>query len=73
MKQTNLRAKNTSNFLSQQVKQILNSKGYSFLFNWNDYTFFKNQAKNAFNKAHVIADLFISESETNSDFNEYIF
>lgn len=66
--------KNTSLKLSDQVKNILHEKGFSSLFNYSDYTYFKAQAKKAFNKAQAIAELFISEnSPTNSDFSEYIF
>lgn len=70
---TTLNAKNTSNYLSYQVRQILSQKGYSFLFNWSDYAYFKSQCKNAFNKANAIAELFISETQAESDFNEYTF
>lgn len=67
-------AKNTSKKLSQQVKEILSEKGFSFLFNYNDYSFFKSQCKNAFNKAQAIAEKFIEDNtQANSDFNEYIF
>ena len=59
--------------LSTQVKQILSEKGYSFLFNWSDYEHFKAQTKQSFNKAIVIAEMFISESNQNSDYNEYVF
>ncbi len=67
-------AKNTSKNLSQQVKEILSEKGFSFLFNYNDYTFFKSQCKNAFNKAQAIAEKFIEDNtQAKSDFNEYTF
>lgn len=60
--------------LSEQVKSILHRKGLSKVFNYSDYDHFKRQVKNAFNKAQAIADLFIMENtETESDFNEYIF
>lgn len=65
--------KNTSNYLSYQVRQILNQKGYSFLWNWDDYQYFKSLCKNAFNKAQAIAEKFLEETNTKSDFNEYIF
>lgn len=64
--------KNT-NKLSDQVKNILQEKGFSFLFNWSDYQYFKDQAKSAFNKAQAIADLFIQDNPQNSDFSEYVF
>ncbi len=73
MTQITFKAKNTTNPISYQVRQILNEKGYSFLFNWSDYSHFKSQVKNAFNKAQAIADLFISETEAESDYNEYNF
>ena len=66
--------KNTSFKLSEQVKETLHAKGYSFLFNFEDYKHYKAQAKKAFNKAQAIADLFIQENNTNeSDFSEYVF
>lgn len=64
--------KNT-NKLSDQVKKILQEKGFSFLFNWADYQYFKDQAKSAFNKAQAIAELFIQDNPQTSDFNEYVF
>ena len=70
---TKFTSKNTSKKLSQQVKQILADKGYSFLFNWSDYTHFKTQCSKAFNKAQSIAELFIQETEAKSDYNEYTF
>lgn len=63
----------TTNYLSYQVRQELRERGYSFLFNWSDYAYFKSQAKNAFNKAVAIAELFIQDTNAESDFNEYIF
>lgn len=66
--------KNTSFKLSEQVKETLHAKGFSFLFNYNDYKYYKSQVKKAFNKAQAIADLFIQENNTNeSDFSEYVF
>jgi hypothetical protein len=65
--------KNTAFKLSEQVKATLHEKGYSFLFNYSDYTYYKAQAKKAFNKAQAIADLFIQENNTNSDFSEYVY
>lgn len=74
MKRTNLHAKNTSFKLSEQVQNILTEKGFSFLFNWNDYNHFKKQASKAWNKAQAIAELFLQEcGNQNSDFSEYIF
>lgn len=66
-------AKNTSKKISDQVKEILSEKGFSFLFNYNDYSFFKSQCKNAFNKAQAIAEKFIEDTNAKSDFNEYTF
>ena len=66
--------KNTSFKLSEQVKETLHAKGFSFLFNYNDYKYYKSQVKKAFNKAQAIADLFIQDNNTNeSDFSEYVF
>lgn len=65
---------NKNSLLSEQVKQILNEKGFSFSFNWSDYQYFKAKAKNAFNKAVAIAEMFIEENGTdNGDFNQYVF
>lgn len=66
--------KNTAFKLSEQVKATLHAKGYSFLFNYSDYEYYKAQAKKAFNKAQTIAELFIQDNNTNeSDFSEYVF
>ena len=67
--------KNTSFKLSDQVKENLSAKGYSAIFNYQDYKYYKAQAKKAFNKAQAIAELFIQDNFSNnsSDFNEYIF
>lgn len=66
--------KNTAFKLSEQVKATLHAKGYSFLFNFQDYKYYKAQAKKAFNKAQAIAELFIQDNNTNeSDFSEYVF
>lgn len=65
--------KNTSFKLSEQVKTILNEKGFSFLFNYSDYAYYKAQAKKAFNKAQEIAEYFIQENNAKSDFDEYVF
>jgi hypothetical protein len=60
--------------LSNQVKTILRKQGFSSIFNYNDYTFFKDQCKSAFNKAQAIADKFKAEAEPHeNDFQEYIF
>lgn len=65
--------KNNTNLLSYQVRQELSQRGYSFLFNWDDYAYFRSQAKHAFNKALAIAELFIQDSNAQSDYHEYTF
>lgn len=67
--------KNTSFKLSEQVKETLHARGYSKIFNYQDYKYYKAQVKKAFNKAQAIAELFIQDNFSNntSDFNEYIF
>jgi hypothetical protein len=65
--------KSTPFKLSEQVKAILNEKGFSFLFNYSDYTYYKAQAKKAFNKAQEIAEYFIQENNAKSDYDEYVF
>lgn len=66
--------KNTAFKLSEQVKATLHAKGYSFLFNYQDYKYYKSQVKRAFNKAQAIAELFIQDNQpTKSDFSQYIF
>jgi hypothetical protein len=66
--------KNTSFKLSEQVKETLHAKGYSSLFNFQDYKYYKAQVKKAFNKAQAIAELFIQDNNTNeSDYHGYIF
>ena len=65
--------KNTAFKLSEQVKATLHAKGYSFLFNYSDYLYYKTQAKKAFNKAQTIAELFIQENTNQkSDYSEYV-
>ena len=59
--------------LSEQVKNLLQQKGYSSNFNYPDFKHFKRQAKKAFNKAQAIAEMFIDDNRQNSDFNGYIF
>jgi hypothetical protein len=66
--------KNTSFKLSEQVKETLHAKGYSSLFNFQDYKYYKAQVKKAFNKAQAITDLFIQDNNTTeSDYHGYIF
>ena len=60
--------------LSEQVKTILKEKGFTALFNYSDYEFFKRKCKGTFNKAYAIAQLFLADAETEqSDFNNYVF
>lgn len=69
-----IHAKNTTFKLSDQVKKILHEKGLSFLFNWNDYNYFKNQAQTAWNKSQAIAEMFLQENNNEqSDYSQYIF
>lgn len=65
--------KNNAFKLSDQVKADLHARGYSFLFNYEDYKYYKERVKQAFNKAQAIAELFIQENQTESDFSQYIF
>jgi len=60
--------------LSTQVKSILHEKGFSKVFNYADYKYFKAQCNNAFHKAQAIAEKFIEDNnQLNSDFDEYVF
>ena len=67
--------KNTSFKLSDQVKETLTAKGYSAVFNYQDYKYYKSQVTKAFNKAQAITELFIQDNFSNnkSDYNEYLF
>jgi hypothetical protein len=67
------KSKDKSFKLSDQVKAILQEKGYSTLFNHSDYLVFKKAAKNNFNKALDIAEYFILENQDKSDYHGYIF
>ena len=66
-------SKNNAFKLSIQVKNELSKKGYSTLFNYSDYIYYKAICKNAFNKVHEIVNLFIWENNAKSDFDEYVF
>lgn len=67
-------SKSTAFKLSEQVKAILHEKGYSFLFDYTDYKYYKAKAKQAFNKAQAIAELFIQDNQPQkSDYHGYIF
>ena len=71
---TTQRTRKANPFLiSEQVKTILHTRGLSKVFNYQDYTYFKNRVKKAFNPAQAIADLFIQEHAQESDFSEYQF
>ena len=60
--------------LSDKVYQELNSKGFSKLFNWSDYLFFKKESVDKINRAQWIAEQFISwNSHELSDFADYEF
>lgn len=73
MTTTQLKTKSNSFLLSEQVKSILHACGLSKAFNYSDYTYFKNKAVKAYNKAQAIADMFIEEYRAESDLNEYVF
>ena len=60
--------------LSDKVYQILMEQGFTKLFNWNDYKFFKKESENQPNPAQWIAEQFISwNSHELSDFADYTF
>lgn len=60
--------------LSDKVYQILLEKGFSKLFTWEDYRFFKKETEGKPNQAQEIADLFIFwNSHEISDFCDYEF
>ena len=69
----NLHGKVNNFQTSAIVKNILHEKGFSFLFNWSDYEYYKNQCKKAFNKPYSIAEKFIEQAEQDSEFNQYPF
>ena len=69
-----IHAKATAFRLSDQVISILHSKGFSAVFNYPDYEYFKRQCKSAYDKAHAIAELFIQDNaDAQNDFNDYVF
>lgn len=73
-KNSNLESKSNAFKLSTQVQNSLHEKGLSYLFNFQDYLYFKKQCKKAFNKVEAITGLFIAYHEpTKSDFNDYVF
>jgi hypothetical protein len=60
--------------LSDKVYQILMEQGFTKLFNWNDYKFFKRESESKPNRAQYIAEQFISwNSHELSDFADYEF
>ena len=71
--QANNKSKSNSFKISEQVKSILHARGLSKVFNYQDYEYFKDLCKNAFNKAQDIAEKFIEEHQAESDFKDYQF
>lgn len=60
--------------LSDKVYQILEAKGFSKLFNWEDYRFFKKESAGKQNREEFIAEQFILwNSHELSDFADYEF
>lgn len=60
--------------LSDKVYQILKDHGFTKLFNWNDYEFFKKESETQPNRAQWIAEQFINwNSHELSDFADYTF
>lgn len=59
--------------LSDKVYQELKSKGFSKLFNWEDYHYFKKQCAGKFNQVEAIVSLFIFYASDESDFADYEF
>ena len=59
--------------LSDKVYQELNSKGFSKLFNWEDYHYFKKMTAQKFNQVEAIVEMFIFYSCDLSDFADYEF
>ena len=57
--------------LSTKVQQVLFSRGYSHIFNWEEYREYKGQTKNAIFRAEAIADLFVKNTCEISDFADY--
>lgn len=71
--QANNKSKSNRFKISEQVKNILHAHGLSKVFNYQDYEHFKELCQSAFNKAQAIADKFIEEHQSESDFSEYQF
>jgi hypothetical protein len=69
-----MKSKTTSFKISEQVEAILQEKGLSKVFNYQDYEYFKKLCKKAFNQAQAIADLFIEYyNDVPTDYNDYVF
>ena len=60
-------------YLSDLVYQELQSQGFSKLFNWEDYHYFKKMTINKFNQVEAIVNLFIFYASDESDFADYEF
>lgn len=72
----NLKLKSPKPFLlSEKVKRILYRRGYSHIFNYPDYKYFKEAAKEIayIDRAEAIADLFIENSNEVSDYSNYTY
>ena len=60
--------------LSDKVYQILSEKGFSKLFSWDEYVYFRKETAGQPEQAKKIADLFIFwNSHEVSDFADYEF
>jgi hypothetical protein len=59
--------------LSSKVIEILSKRGYSHIFNWNEYNEYKKSTSGKIFQAYAIADLFVLNSCEFSDFEEYVF
>ena len=57
--------------LSTKVQQVLFSRGYSHIFNWEEYREYKERTKTAIFRAEAIADLFVKNTCEISDFADY--
>ena len=59
--------------LSDKVYHELQSQGFSKLFNWEDYNYFKKMTINKFNQVEAIVNLFLFYASDESDFADYEF
>lgn len=74
MENTRSNHKCTANSLAEQVKTILQKRGYSAVFNMEDFEFFRHRVRKSYGVAYEIAARFIEEAQPEqNDFNEYIF